>query len=68
MNWKEMIGQMIERGETYVSIGRYIGRTPANVAQIAKREGHDPAWHAGTKLIAMHKRVMREFPKVDAAE
>lgn len=65
MNWKTIVDELLKRGETYASIGREVGITSANVRMLVVNDGQQPRWPTGDKLIRMHKRLLRKYPKID---
>lgn len=67
MNWKSTIEDLLQRGHTYASIGAEIGATGQAVRAFMVDDTRNPRWHTGDKLIAMHKKAMRKYPKIDTA-
>ena len=66
MNWKTVITELLARGETLTSIATYVGGiTPASIGALMRNPGQQPAWITGEKLLAMHKRLLRKYPRID---
>ena len=61
-----MITEMLERGETPTTIARAVDLTSANVSALMRNESQQPRWITGEKIIKLHKKIMRRYPKVDA--
>ena len=66
MNWKTTIEDLLQRGYTLASIGREIGTTGAAVRAMMLNPDQQPRWSTGEKLRALHKKVMRKYPKIYA--
>lgn len=67
MIWADTINDLLQRGYTYAAIGNEIGTTGAAVQMMMRNKNHQPRWSTGDKLIALHKKVMRKYPKIDTA-
>jgi hypothetical protein len=65
MNWTETINDLLQRGYTFASIGREIGTTGAAVRAMMRNQGQQPRWSTGQKVIDLHKKTMRKFPRID---
>ena len=67
MNWTETINDLLQRGYTFASIGREIGTTGAAVRAMMLNKGQQPRWSTGQKVIGLHKKAMRRYPKIDTS-
>jgi hypothetical protein len=65
MNWTNIITDLLQRGYTFAAIGEHIGTTGAAVRAMATKYGHQPRWITGDRLISLHKKVMKKYPRVD---
>lgn len=65
MNWASMIIEMLARGQTHRSIGEHAGVTEGNVRALVTNPHQQPRWGVGESLIALHRRVIRRYPKID---
>jgi transcriptional regulator with XRE-family HTH domain len=67
MNWKNIIDDLLQRGFTLISIADAIGLTSSAVWQLKNNSGQQPRWEAGDKLLTLHRRVMRRYPRINDA-
>ena len=65
MNWTNLIRDLLQRGYKYKDIGEFVGMTGANISSLESNPRQQPRWQAGERLIALHKKTMRKYPKVD---
>jgi len=65
MNWKNLIDDLLQRGHTFRSISDDLGVTPAAVRAMANNAGQQPRWNTGDRLVSLHKRVMRKYPRIN---
>ena len=65
MNFPTLISDLVARGYTYKTIGELVGMTGENIRALETNPNQQPRWRAGELLIALHKKAMRKFPKVD---
>ena len=65
MNWTDTINDLLQRGYTFASIGREIGTTGAAVRAMMLNADQQPRWSTGEKILGLHKKAMRKYPKVD---
>ena len=65
MNWTNLINDILQRGYTFEAIGREIGVTRGAVQAMMRNEGQQPRWHTGNKLVKLHAKVMRKYPRID---
>ena len=67
MNFQTIIQDMLARGETEVSIAAEVGQTRQNINHLLLGKVKSPSWYTGDKLISMHRKTMKKYPKIDAA-
>lgn len=65
MEFTDMISDLLQRGYTLQKIGDAIGTTESNVRAMLTNSRQRPRWDTGDKLITLHKKTMRKYPKVN---
>lgn len=65
MNFPSIISDLLKRGYTYKTIGEFVGMSGENIRALEANPRQQPRWRAGEHLIALHKKAMRKYPKVD---
>ena len=64
-DFKSLIRDLLKRGMTEASIAAEVGQTRQNIHNILVRDTHIPNWEVGHALIAMHRKTMKKYPKID---
>ncbi len=67
MNWTTIISDLLKRDYTYSSIGRELDVTSAAVRALMNNVDQQPRWVTGNKLLALHRKVMRKYPRINDA-
>jgi len=67
MNWTNVISDLLQRGYTFASIGRELNVTTPAVRAMMNNVGQQPRWHTGDKLLALHRKAMRKYPRINDA-
>jgi len=67
MKWKTLIEDLLKRGYTQASLGRELEITGEAVRALTINFDQEPRYKTGAALIALHKKAMRKYPKIDAA-
>jgi hypothetical protein len=65
MNWTNLIDDLLQRGHTFRSISDELGVTPAAVRAMMHNAGQQPRWNTGDRLVSLHKRMMRKYPRIN---
>ena len=67
MNWKTIVEDLLKRGYSMASLGREIGVTGEAMRALRINLDQDPRYSTGAKLLELHKKAMRKYPKIDTA-
>lgn len=68
MNWKMLIAEIQERGDlTQAEIGEKCGTTQSTISSLVNRDGGEPSFALGQKILALHKATLRKPRKAKAA-
>ena len=68
MNWKTLIAEIQENGNlTQSEIGIRCGTTQSTISSLSNREGGEPSFSLGLKLVALHKKHSRKRIEKSAA-
>lgn len=67
MNWKLLIAEIQEHGDlTQAEIGEKCGTTQSTISSLVNRDGGEPSFALGQKIIALHKVTLRKAKKQKA--
>lgn len=65
MNWTNIIDEIIQRGYTMADIARHVGVEPVTIRALKHGRNSQPRWPTGDKILALHKKMMRKYPRID---
>lgn len=62
--WNKLITDLESSGMTQEEIGNAVGVTQGAISQIKNIESREPSYNVGVKLIALHRRTLRNAKAV----
>lgn len=64
MNWKLLIAEIQEYGDlTQAEVGEKCGTAQSTISSLVNRDGGEPSFALGQKILALHKAILRKSPK-----
>ena len=67
MNWINIIEEITQRGYTMADVARHVGVAPVTIQALKHGRNEQPRWATGDKLLALHRKLMRKYPRIDTA-
>lgn len=65
MNWTNIITEITQRGYTMADVARLVDVEPVTIQALKHGRNQQPRWVTGDRLLALHRKVMRKYPKID---
>lgn len=64
MNWKFLIAEIQECGDlTQAEVGEKCGTAQSTISSLVNREGGEPSFALGKKILELHKATLRKSKK-----
>ena len=68
MDWKKLLQDLTEIGQTQVQIAERCGAAQSTVSELARGRIKSPSFELGTKLVALHAELIgQDAPEAKAA-